>query len=122
MADPESQSGVALTPQALERRLTSRFRMQHQLQYRVLHSRGASGWRIGKTLDVSSRGIRFTTSERIPIGRTVEIAMHWPARLNGTCPLQLVAAGQVIRSDNETAAVRIRHYEFRTRSATANVA
>ena len=122
MTDPGYRSGVALTPRAMERRLTSRFQMQQHVQYRLLHSRGASDWRIGKTLDVSSRGIRFTTSERMPIGRTVEIAMHWPARLNGTCPLQLVASGQVIRSDNKTAAVRIRHYEFRTRSVTPYVA
>lgn len=113
--------GVAVPPLNLERRRASRFALQQELRYRLVQSRGDSTYRVGQTLDISSKGILFTTQERLPAGRTVEIAMHWPALLNGTCPLQFVARGRVIRSDGRTAAVRIQRYEFRTRSSTSAV-
>ncbi len=111
-------SGAALAPQRTERRLTSRFPLQQEVRYRLIQSRASARRGVGQTLDVSSGGILFTTSERLPTGRIVEVAMHWPAQLNGTCPLQFVARGRVIRSDGKTAAVRIQRYEFRTRAAS----
>jgi hypothetical protein len=71
---------------------------------------------------MSSGGILFTTSERLQPGRMVEVSVNWPARLDGTCPLQLVATGRIVRSDDETAAVRIERYEFRTRASNAYAA
>jgi hypothetical protein len=59
----------------------------------------------------------FTTEEKLPLGRQVEIAVNWPARLGGTCPLKFVASGRVVRSENNRAAVRIERYEFRTRAS-----
>ena len=44
----------------------------------------------------------------------VEISVNWPARLDGTCPLKLVATGRMVRADADKAAVRIERYEFRT--------
>ena len=102
-----------------ERRFTNRFPVQQEVRYRVMHTRNVTKSGTGKSVDVSSGGILFTTTERLPTGRMVEIAMNWPARLHGTCPLQFVATGRVVRSDGTTAAVRIQRYEFRTRSATA---
>lgn len=102
-----------------DRRFTNRFPVQQEVRYRVMQARNVTKSGTGKSLDVSSGGILFTTTERLPTGRLVEIAMSWPARLHGTCPLQFVATGRVVRSDGTTAAVRIQRYEFRTRSATA---
>jgi hypothetical protein len=76
----------------------------------------------GKTLNFGSRGILFTTGDKLPVGRIVEFSVNWPARLGGTCPLQFVATGRVVRSDANRAAVRIVRYEFRTRGATAAAA
>jgi len=114
--------GAGTAPQRTERRLTSRFPLQQEIRYRLVQSRVVSGKGVGQTLDVSSGGILFTTTERLPAGRMVEIAMHWPARLNGTCALQFVARGRVLRSDGKTAAVRIQRYEFRTRALSNSVA
>jgi hypothetical protein len=69
------------------------------------------------TLNIGSGGILFTTEDRLPLGRTVELSVSWPARLDGTCPLQFVATGRVVRSEDKQAAVRIDRYEFKTRSA-----
>jgi hypothetical protein len=53
----------------------------------------------------------------LPVGRTVELSVNWPARLDGTCPLKFVAVGRVIRSEPHRAAVRIERYQFKTRGA-----
>jgi hypothetical protein len=71
---------------------------------------------MGTTLNIGSGGILFTTEERLAPGRMVELSVNWPARLDGTCPLQFVATGRVVRSEANTAAVRIERYEFKTRS------
>ena len=98
-----------------DRRGNSRFPVREEVRYRVLHSKSAPMIGAGKTLNISSRGILFTTEERLPMGRLVELSVDWPARLGGTCLLQFVAVGRVIRAENSRAAVRIERYEFKTR-------
>lgn len=105
-----------------DRRLTSRFPLQQEVRYRLVQSKAMAAKGVGHTVDISSGGVLFTTSDRLPIGRLVEIAMNWPARLNGTCALQFVARGRVIRSDGKTAVIRIQRYEFRTRAASSTPA
>jgi hypothetical protein len=51
------------------------------------------------------------------LGHMVEVSVKWPARLGGTCPLQFVAIGKVMRSEEGQAAVKIERYEFKTCSA-----
>ena len=100
---------------AADRRRTTRFPVCEELRYRVMHkSSSVSG--TGRTLNIGSGGVLFTTEELLPLGRTVELSVNWPARLDGTCPLKFVAIGRVIRAEAEIAAVRIERYEFRTRA------
>ena len=99
-----------------ERRGTSRFPIREEVCYRVIQSKLSKGSGTGVTLNIGSHGILFTTQEGLPIGDVVEISVNWPVRLDGTCPLQFVAAGCVVRSEPGKAAVRIECYEFRTRS------
>jgi hypothetical protein len=101
---------------AADRRRTTRFPVCEELKYRVMHkSSRVSG--TGKTLNIGSGGVLFTTEEQLPLGRTVELSVNWPARLDGTCPLKFVAVGRVVRAEPEVAAVRIERYEFRTRAS-----
>jgi len=102
-----------------DRRRTSRFPVQEDVKYSLILSKTSKSSGIGKTLNFGSGGILFTTDEKLPVGRTVELSVNWPARLGGTCPLQFVATGRVVRSDANSAAVRIVRYEFRTRGAAA---
>src|ERR1700722_12463269 len=104
---------------AADRRPTTRFPVREELRYRVVH-KTAQVCGTGRTLDIGSRGILFTTEERLPIGRQVEISVNWPARLGGTCALKFVATGGVIRAEATKAAIRIERYEFRTRASTAD--
>ena len=98
-----------------DRRGTTRFPLCEEVKYKLLHGKiSTSG--AGRTLNIGSGGVLFTTEERLPMGRMVELSVNWPARLDGTCPLKFVAVGRVIRSESDKAAVRIERYEFRTRS------
>jgi hypothetical protein len=84
----------------------------------VLHTKKVSNVSgAGRTLNVGSGGILFTTEEKLPLGRVVELSVNWPARLGGTCPLKFVAVGRVVRSESTRAAVRIERYEFKTRGS-----
>src|SRR5689334_3074696 len=93
-----------------ERRGTSRFPVREDVRYRVVHSKSESVSGSGTTLNIGSGGILFTTAEKLPLGRTVELSVNWPAMLNGNCPLQFVAIGRVVRSEDTRAAVRIDRY------------
>jgi hypothetical protein len=91
--------------------------VREDVRYRIVHSKSTNISGSGTTLNMGSGGILFTTEEKLPLGRAVELSVNWPARLDGTCPLQFVATGRVIRSEDRQAAVRIDRYEFKTRSA-----
>ena len=105
----------ATTGNPLERRGNSRFPVREEVRYRVLNARSLNVTGVGKTLDISSGGILFTTEDKLPMGKLVEVAVNWPARLGGSCPLRFVAEGRVVRAESNKAAVRIERYEFRTR-------
>jgi len=102
-----------------DRRATSRFPVREEVRYRVIQSKSSKVSGSGVTLNIGSGGILFTTEERLPVGRLVELAVNWPARLGGTCPLQFVATGKVVRSEPGQTAVKIERYEFKTRSASS---
>jgi len=106
----------ALAP---ERRANSRFPVQEEVSYRVIQSRSQPVSGVGETLNICSGGILFTTRQKLEVGRTVEVCVNWPAKLDGTCPLRLIAIGRVVRSYENKAAVRIQRYEFRTRARRA---
>jgi c-di-GMP-binding flagellar brake protein YcgR len=112
--DHQSQIGGSV-----ERRESSRFPLQQEVQYRVLNSRAEKISGVGRTLDMSSSGILFSTEQRLHLGRLVEVAVNWPAWLDGKCPLKFVAVGRVVRSEPFSAALKIERYEFRTRARTA---
>ena len=99
-----------------ERRGTGRFPVREEVRYRVVQSKSPKVSGSGVTLNFGSGGILFTTQEKLPLGRMVELAVNWPARLGGTCLLQVIATGRVVRSEENKAAIRIERYEFKTRS------
>jgi hypothetical protein len=102
-----------------DRRGNSRFPVREEVRYRVLSTKAVAITGVGKTLNISSGGILFTTEGRLPMGKLVEVAVNWPARLGGSCPLRFVAVGRVVRAEANEAAVRIERYEFKTRRITA---
>jgi len=112
-------TGTARPRSVPERRTNGRFPLREEASYRIILSKSLPVSGVGETLNMGSGGILFTTRERLPVGRTVEVAVNWPAKLGGTCPLKFVAVGRVVRSEDTHAAVRIQRYEFRTRGVRA---
>jgi hypothetical protein len=105
-----------------DRRETNRFPVRENVKYTVIHSRALKTSGSGQTVNFGSGGLLFTTEDTLPLGRTVELSVSWPALLGGKCPLQFVATGRVVRAENNRAAVKIERYEFRTRGGPASVA
>jgi len=103
----------------MDRRGTGRFPLREGVRYRLLHSKNKPVSGSGRTLNIGSGGILFTTEDLLPVGRSVELSVDWPAQLDGNCPLKFVAIGRVIRSESNQAAVRIERYQFRTRGKAA---
>jgi PilZ domain len=102
-----------------DRRASDRFPLERDVRYRILNRKSGEEVGAGKTLNMSSNGVLFTTDEFLVPGRRVELAISWPAQLNSTVPLKLVARGRVVRSEGGAAAVEIQQYEFRTQGSQA---
>jgi hypothetical protein len=111
----DTAAAMFQAPSHAERRENDRFPVCEDLTYRIVSSRLNSLAGTGKTLNFSSGGILFTTKDRLPIGRKIELSVNWPAQLGGRCLLKFVATGKVVRSEADRAAVRIERYEFKTR-------
>ncbi|HYW48448.1 MAG TPA: PilZ domain-containing protein [Bryobacteraceae bacterium] len=70
---------------------------------------------VGRTYDISSGGVRFTSSEILDPGTKVELAIDWPVLLDGASPLQLIGWGNVLRTGKHGTAIKIERHEFWTR-------
>ena len=99
----------------VERRATPRYPVAAEVTWRLLYDRRSDHHGTGKSLNMSSSGILFTTPAPLEVGSNVEVCISWPVALNGNCPLKLVVTGKITRSDQATSALNILRYEFRTR-------
>jgi hypothetical protein len=101
-------------PSERERRLKRRFQIEQDVRYKMLYGQRIAEMGSGRTANISSSGVWFTTENMLTIGMPVEISMNWPVLLNETCPMKLMIYGCVVRSNEKGAAVAIERYEFRT--------
>ncbi len=96
-----------------DRRASARYSIERSLRYRM---RGAqppvAG--TGMTVNMSSRGVLFTTDQPLPPGKSVVLEINWPVRLGASRPLKLLTRGHIVWCDRATAAMRIEGWEFRT--------
>ena len=100
-----------------ERRAKRRFLIEQDVRYERLQGTKVLDAGMGRTLDMSSGALRFTTGCVLRPGDKVKVAVNWPVLLDSTCRLQMVIYGWVVRSDGNSAAVTIGHHELRTRAA-----
>lgn len=101
-----------------DRRTADRFPIEREVRYKILSKKNAEESGSGTTVNMSSTGILFTTDQVLLPGKRLELAVNWPAQLNNTTPLKLVAKGRVIRTEGGRAAMEIQQYEFRTSKTT----
>jgi hypothetical protein len=97
-----------------DRRTKRRFDIEQEVRYKMLYGQriAETGW--GKSANMSSGGIWFSTEAALALGMPVEISMVWPVLLNDMCPMKLMIYGCVVRSNEHGAAVAIERTEFRT--------
>ena len=96
------------------RRRTSRFPIVREIRYRVATRENLFDAGVGNTVNISSNGVLFTTDKPLLPGNRVELAISWPAELNRSTALKLVAKGRVVRVEEGRAAAEIQNFEFRT--------
>jgi len=100
-----------------DRRSSDRFPIEREVRYKMLDGKTVLQSGAGKTVDMSSSGVLFTTDQPLAAGNRLELSVNWPAQLDNTCPLKLVALGRVVRTDSGKAAIAIEKYEFRTQGS-----
>ena len=93
-----------------DRRGSARFPLQLKLNFSALTPPICSG--DGETLNISSKGLLFTTKEAFAVGQRLQVSLDWPARLNDIL-LRLVVSGEILRSGDGQSAMTIKKYEFR---------
>ena len=103
-----------------ERRRSSRFPIERDVRYKTLNQRTETLAGNGKTLNISSSGVLFTSDHDLPVGTRLELSISWPAQLNERVLLNLVARGRVTRHNQGQLALQIQQYEFRTQSRPGN--
>ena len=102
-----------------ERRASNRLPIERDVRYKLFGAKkSVKQVGLGKTVNMSSGGVLFTTQCSLPEGERVEVAVSWPAQLNQTLPLKFVAMGYLVRSDETQAAISIERYEFKTRGSS----
>lgn len=102
---------------ANDRRSADRFPIEREVRYKVLSKRSNDEAGLGKTINMSSSGVLFTSEHFLLPGKRVEVAISWPAQLNNRTALKLVARGRVVRCEDGRAALEIQQYEFRTQGS-----
>jgi hypothetical protein len=102
-----------------ERRLKRRFRIEQDVRYKMLYGQRLAESGAGRTSNISSGGVWFSTEAMLTIGMPIELNMTWPVLLNDVCPMKLMVYGCVVRANERGAAVAIERYEFRTQGRAA---
>jgi hypothetical protein len=85
-----------------------------ELRYSVVDRRPVQNG-FGRTIDVSSSGLSFTTDTPLSIGQRLDVSIGWPVLFDGGHQLQIVASGVVVRTIGAITALRVERYDFRTR-------
>jgi hypothetical protein len=112
----EPGAGVKLERDRNDRRGADRFPIEREVRYKVLNRKNAEEIGSGKTINMSSNGVLFSTEQHLLPGKRLELSISWPAQLDSKVSLKLVARGRVVRSDERRAAIEIHQYEFRTQA------
>lgn len=96
-----------------ERRSSARFPLTLKARYKAL-KKSQNNCGVGQTIDISSSGVLIASEHPFDVGVKLEVAVEWPALLDGTVELLLVANGRVVRAREAKFALEFSSYEFRT--------
>lgn len=97
-----------------ERRTKRLFQIEQDVRYKMLYGQRLAETGSGKTMNISSGGIWYTTEALLTSGMPIELSVTWPVLLNDSCPMKLMVYGCVARNSERGAVMAIERYEFRT--------
>lgn len=103
-----------VVPMSEERRFRDRLPVHLPLRYSVLGEQPVKNVGTGRVINMSSKGIAFTSDHTFESGAMLQLSIKWPALLENKIRLRLVVEGRVVRSDGRVTAAEIVRYEFRT--------
>jgi hypothetical protein len=108
---------VSNRPVQAERRATVRFPLDLRVRFRSISGSVFSG--TGRAINMSSGGVlvvcpHIVSQLEISVGVLLEMKIEWPLLLDGRIPLQLFAAGWVVRRRPFDFAASFERYQFRT--------
>jgi DNA-binding CsgD family transcriptional regulator len=95
-----------------ERRKRRRFEIDQEVRYTVLgeHQTALAGF--GRTLNISSASVWFSTNNLLAAGTRVGLSIAWPVLFRGVGPIRLTVDGNLLASDGDSAVVAIELYGF----------
>jgi hypothetical protein len=105
----------------IERRTKIRFPMIEVARYKSRQGRRNLVAGIGQTVNFSSSGALLRVQHPIEVGDPLDMALEWPVLLDGTVHMQLLAHGQVVRTEPGCIAIEFEWYQFRTRKEDSTV-
>jgi hypothetical protein len=96
-----------------ERRSKLRFPVVMRVCYRTFEKgalRSGEGW----VTNMSPNGVLISAKHEVSSGERMELNIEWPSLLHGEIPLRFVSAGEVVRCDASSFAVKLVGHQFRT--------
>jgi hypothetical protein len=95
-----------------ERRSVQRVRLECRVRYET-HSKPVRAGE-GRTIDMSSSGISFTTESGLEVSARITLFVAWPVPLEDDVPIELWAIGTLVWTKPTTAALRLENISFVT--------
>jgi hypothetical protein len=117
LLEPQSRNNSQISG---DRRQHRRYALQLAVKWKLIRRRRVLDSGVGQTIDLSSGGILFNAGREMPEGLNVALSITWPVMLHKIAPLQLVAAGRIVRSNSSHVAIQMTTHEFRTVGTTAD--
>ena len=97
-----------------ERRVNQRYPITLEVEYKVPGGNGVRQKGLGRTINISSRGVLFDVSEPLPNRCTIQLSINWPFLLDRSIPLKLRLDGEIVRVQGNRIAVRVTGHTFHT--------
>jgi len=105
--------GAIITPGPMlppERRAGRRYPIHAGIEYKLILGRRVVRTGTGRLLNISRGGLLFECAHAIPAENMIELEVDWPAR---AVKMVLHVAGQTVRSEGVSTAVKILRSSFR---------
>ena len=104
-----------------DQRTHTRYPIALELQYKVMGGGRTEQVGVGRTVNISSRGVLFEADDA-PDEGSIEVAMNWPFLLDDVCYLKLIMRGHIVRRSDGLLAMKVAHHEFRTAGVVSQAA